>query len=43
MTKSGSLVPIGNEETDKQITKYRKNQDVTVKMRLWFCAITGSL
>lgn len=43
MTKSESLVSTGKEETDKQTTKYHKDHDVIVKMRLWFCAITGSL
>lgn len=38
MTKSGFLVFTANRETDRQTTKYLKDPDVTVKMRL--CAIT---
>lgn len=40
MTKSGFLVFTANRETDRQTTEYLKDPDVTVKTRLWFCAIT---
>lgn len=40
MMKPGFLVFTANRETDRQPTEYLKDPDVTVKTRLWFCAIT---
>lgn len=39
-TKSGFLVFTANRETDRQTTKYLKDPDAIVMMRLWCCAIT---